>query len=112
MKLALAIGLRYKLASNLLSSETLMALKHQAISILNSLEKDLSILVKNYMSATNFNFCNDAISMQLSSYVTFYSIPFGVNVSNLDQLFELAVKLESSGYSPESISKILQILGM
>lgn len=112
LKLALAQGLRFKVVSNLLSSETLLALKYEAISILNSLEKDLSTSVKAYLSGENFSFCNDSLGTQLSTYVTFYNIPFGVKVSNLDQVFQLAIRLESSGYSSESISKILHILGV
>lgn len=106
VKLALAQN------SNLLSTETLLAVKDEAVSVLNGLEKDLSGLVKDFLAGENFNFCNSSIGMQLGGYVTFYNIPFGVTVNNMDQLFELAVKLEASDYSFESINKILQILGI
>lgn len=112
LKLALAQSSNNKLTSNLLSAETLLALKHEAISVFDGFEKDLSSLVKSYLSGENFHFCNDVIGMQLSHYVLFYNLPFGINVNNLDELFDFAVRLESNGYSSESISKILQILGV
>lgn len=112
VKLALVQSLRFKVASNLLSSETLLALKHNVVSLLNGLEKDLSGSLKAYLAGNNLNIGNETLSMQMANYVTFYNIPYGVNVDNMDQLLELAVKLEASGYSSESCNKILLILGI
>lgn len=111
LKLAFAEVLRYKSSTNLLSSETLLALKYEAISILDNLEKNLCTLVRAYLSGANLNCCSD-IGRQVSAFVTFYDIPFSVNVSTLDQLLEVCVRLQSSGYSSESISKIIHVLGM
>lgn len=110
LKLALAEVLWYKSFRNLLSSETLLALKYEAISILDNLDKDLSTSVRTYLSGVNFSYGD--IGRQVSAFVTFYDIPFGVSVSTLDQLLELCVQLQSSGYSSESINKIMHVLGM
>lgn len=111
LKLALAAVLRFKSSSNLLSSETLLALKHEAISTFNELEESLSGAVQTYLSAPNFS-CHSSIIKQVSAYVTFYDIPFGIAVNSVDQLLELSLRLQSSGCSPESVAKIMHILGI
>lgn len=112
VKLALTQTLKYRLNSNLLSIETLLTLRDEAVSVLDGLEGNLCGLVKSYL-AGEFNFCNDSeLGAKLSSFVTFYSIPFGVKVNNMDKLLQLAVKLEENKFSSESISKIMRILGI
>lgn len=112
VKLALTQILKYQLNSNLLSMETLLTLRNEAVSVLDGFEGSVSGLVKSYL-AGEFNFSSDSVlGAKLSSFVTFYSIPFGVKVNNMDEVLQLAVKLEENKFPSESISKILRILGI
>lgn len=113
LKLAFADTLSHKLSCNLLSPETVLALKQEAVSVLDKVEKDISAEVKSYLSGINFNkCCDDIVARQVNNYVTFYNIPFGIAVNTIDEVLDLCVKLQTYGCSSESISKIMHILGM
>lgn len=111
LKLACAQVLNSKSFSNLLTSDTLLALKQEAVTILDSWEDSLNGFLKEYVAEGTLN-CHKDVASKLSAYLTFYDIPFAVNVHNFDRLLQAAVNLQSKGCTYESISKVLHLSGV
>lgn len=108
-KLVYAQVLKRVFYTNLISPETVLSIKQEIVNIFDMWECGINKFLMTYLLGNDFD-CDVTVAKRIAAYVTFYDIPYNLNVGDSDNVLEIISNLQSSQCSPENLNKLLCIM--
>lgn len=109
LKLLFSLVVTHPTKKSLIPSEIALSMKQRTIEIIERWENELHSFLKLYVMG-NTPHLSSTNQFRLASFVTFFDIPFGINVRHNENYLELFLELQTQELSAGSLDKILNII--